>query len=96
MNLHWSLMTSRACLSVGHLKRPQSSLFPNVRILMRYPGPLANETQYRNSGRTEWRRLSNVLTEVKPHYNRVLDWGVGCARIIQHNNETAVSVTGNH
>ena len=84
-----------SCLPECWAPQTPAELFvPERSHLMRVSGPLANETQYRNSGRTEWRRLSNVLTEVKPQYNRVLDWGVGCARVSQHVSwEPAVSVT---
>lgn len=61
-------------------------LVPQIDNIKRVSGPSSNQTTYRNSGATEYLRYKNLFeTYLADTMNiKLLDWGVGCARVAQH------------
>lgn len=70
---------------------------PNENI-HRVSGPTSNQASYVNGGKTDFERFRTLISERLGRRSlselRVLDWGVGCARLARYFIEEGASVVG--
>ncbi|CAH0193632.1 class I SAM-dependent methyltransferase [Roseomonas sp. CECT 9278] len=72
---------------------------PDVARIHRVASPNANQPSFLNGGKTAFENLCGIAkefgVEVRNGAKSVLDWGVGCGRLVRHfNKETDARVTG--
>jgi SAM-dependent methyltransferase len=65
---------------------PAGLVVPPDENIKRVSGHLANQNTYRNGGTTEYLRYVELISQYAtgPNRRKLLDWGVGCARVAQH------------
>lgn len=64
-----------------------SLIIPPERNIKRVSGEHSNSNTYLNAGRTEFQRYKRLLEQYMTNNSfqgNLLDWGVGCARVLQH------------